>query len=350
MNDLERCANEALPWETLNNKSILITGATGLIGSFLVDVLMYRNLNFGGNITLYAVGRNDKTAKQRFEAAWEAPQFHFLQQSVEQPIKIDFKCDYIIHAASNAHPITFSTDPVGTMQGNYIGMLNLLEFARKNFVKRTLFVSSGEIYGQSSNETGSGFDENYSGTIDSTNSRSCYPISKRAAETLCACYTQQYGVETVIARPCHIYGATQTLDDSRVSAQFIRNVLAGQDIVMKSNGSQVRTYCYVSDCVSALLYILLCGATGEAYNIADKSSLVSIKELAEMVADVSHKQVVMEQPCDAEKSGYTKVQRAVLNAGKLEKLGWQARVHMQQGVERTVEILEHEDICSVKKL
>lgn len=337
--DLQRCIKENIPWEQLDGRKILITGASGLIGSFLVDLFMYRNRVCGSKISVCAMGRNFHTGQIRFKPYLGDKYFTFFEHDVTEALADLPKCDYIIHAASNAQPHVLASDPVGTMQGNYLGMYNLLEFARLNGTLKTLFVSSGEVYGVSY-EDGKAFDENFSGEINSVNPRSSYPISKLAAETLCAGYFAQYGVNTVIARPCYIYGPTRMETDTRVTAQFIKNSLLGQNILMKSLGTPVRTYCYVSDCVVAILAILLCGVPGEAYNIADKLSQVSIKEMAQMLADIANVEVQIELPPDFSPTPSGNIMRTVLNAEKVEKLGWSAKVHMREGLERTVEILK----------
>ena len=158
--------------------------------------------------------------------------------------------------------------------------------------------------------------------MDCTKPRSCYPSSKRASETLCASYSSEYGLDVVIARPSHTYGPYFTESDNRVYAQFIRNVLNVDDIIMKSTGSQFRSWCYVVDCVSALLHVLLKGKNGEAYNIADQSSNISIKDLAEMIAHIGDKKVVIQLPDDVEKAGYNVVKKSVFSTSKLESLGW----------------------------
>ena len=164
--------------------------------------------------------------------------------------------------------------------------------------------------------------------------RACYPESKRAAETLCASYAAQYGVDALVARLCHVYGPTFTASNSRADAQFIRKALAGEDIVMKSTGSQVRSFCYVADAVNALL-TLLAGAKGQAYNVANRASVASIRQYAETLADIAGVKVVFDVPPEAEKAGYTKITRAVLNPAKLEGLGWTPRYDLRQGLEAT---------------
>lgn len=330
---------DCIPIEQLKGCNVLVAGATGLIGSFLVDVLMLSNELLHYNINVFAMGRKKESLEKRFRSHLKSPFFHAIQHDVKFPLRCGYHFDYIINAASNAHPLAFSTDPVGTIMGNILGVYNLLEYAKHNGLERFLFISSGEVYGQG-NENVSAFDESYSGYVDNTNPRACYPNAKRAAETLCVSYTKQYGIDTVIARPCHIYGPTATKGDNRASAQFINNALSGKDIVMKSHGLQLRSYCYVADCVSGILTILLKGETGQAYNIANADSNVTIREMAEIIASVSGKKVVFEVPDEIEKAGYNPVARSILDASKLEKLGWKANYDMETGIKRTIDILK----------
>ena len=208
-----------------------------------------------------------------------------------------------------------------------------MEYGLQHGMKRFLYVSSGEIYGEGDGRV---FTEDYSGYVDCTKPRSCYPSSKRAAETLCAAYAAEYGADVVIARPCHTYGPHFTEQDNRVYAQFIRNVLRGEDIVMKSTGEQFRSWCYVVDAVSALLHILLKGACGEAYNIADAQSNVSIRTLAEAIAEIGGRKVVIDIPDADEKKGYNVVTKSVYATDKLQHLGWQVRTPLQQGLKNTI--------------
>ncbi len=325
---------EKFNFENLRNKSVAITGANGLIGSAIIDVLNYLNASLNYNITIIAIVRSN--IRERF---MKYSNLKVVKQDITNKIMLNDEVDYIIHAASNAHPIAYSMDPVGTMFGNFIGMKNVLEFAYTHNVKRIEYISSGEVYGQGEKDIIS-FNENYSGNINSTNPRSCYPISKLAAETLCVSYSKQYNLETVITRPCHIYGPTQTESDSRVSAQFIRNILNNEDIVMKSKGEQVRSYCFVLDCVTAILTVLLKGENSNAYNIANKDSVISIKDMAKVIASKKNKKVILELPTEVEKNGYTTITRAVLDTTKLEKLGWNAIWSFDKGIEETLKIMK----------
>ncbi len=318
----------------LDGKRFLITGATGLVGSFLADALIFMNETRGAGIEIYAAGRREEGVRARFGESFGRPYFHYLPYDAAKPIGFDAPVDCVVHAACSAHPLAYSKDPVGTMQANLVGTMNLLEYLRGQENARLLFLSTGEIYGENP-DLPNGFSETDHGWVDSMLPRSCYPESKRAAETLCAAYAAQYGVDAVVARLCHVYGPTLTSANSRADAQFLRKALAGEDIVMKSAGSQVRSFCYAADAVGAILTLLAAGGRGQAYNVANRDSVASIREYAETLADIAGVKVVFDLPPEAEKAGYTKITRAVFDAAKLEALGWQPRYTLREGLEAT---------------
>ena len=321
-----------LPWDNLSGCNILVTGATGLIGSCLVDNLMS---NPHKDYHVFAMGRNQERADSRFNRFKNDISFDFLLGDVTVPLQFEIPFHYIIHAASKASPNLFINNPVEIMKSNIFGVSNLIEYGLGHEMKRFLYVSSGEVYGV--NEASLLNERNY-GYVDILNIRSCYSSSKRAAETFAMSYAGEYGVDVVVARPCHTYGPYFTESDNRVYAQFIRNVLNGEDIVMKSAGTQYRSWCYVEDCVSALLYILLKGMNGEAYNTADKCSVVTIREMAEMIAHISGSKVAMQVPSDSEKKSFTPIRRAVFDTSKLEALGWSVSGTMEEKLRRTIDV------------
>lgn len=325
-------------YDFLKNKSILITGANGLIASCIVDILNYFNEKMNYNIQIYIMIRNQNRILSRF---LNYKKLTVVEQDVINEVRLEKDIDYIIHAASNAHPKVFSEDPVGTMLGNFIGMYNILEFARKNDIEKVVYVSSGEIYGQGEENIES-FTEVYNGKININNPRSCYPIGKISAETLCASYTAQYKVKSSIVRPCHIYGPTQTEFDTRAASQFIRDVLENKDIIMKSEGKQIRSYCFVLDCATAILTVLKNGENYNAYNIANKNSIISIRDLAETIAKYSGRKILFEIPTETEKASYNPVTRSVLSEEKLLNLGWKPIWNIEDGINETLKIMVHD--------
>lgn len=328
--DILQIFQSDLPWSKLSGTNILVTGATGLIGGCLVEALM---MNPNRDYQVYASGRNEDRAKKRFKDCSTNESFHFIKYDVTAPLEGNFQFDYIIHAASNASPNFFAQKPVEVIKSNVDGVVNLMEYGLRHGMKRFLYVSSGEVYGEGDGRV---FTEDYSGYVNCATPRACYPSSKRAAETLCVSYAAEYGADVVIARPCHTYGPHFTDQDNRVYAQFIRNVLRGEDIVMKSTGKQYRSWCYVVDCVSALLYILLKGKNGEAYNIADEASNISIRELAELVASIGGRKVIIDIPNTDEKRGFNVVMKSVYNTSKLKSLGWRITRCMRDNMTETI--------------
>ena len=337
--DVKECAMSTLPWERMAGCNVLVTGATGLLGSCLVEVLMQCPCQ---DLHVYAAGRNEERARHLFWDCVDSPRFHLLKYDVTQPLESEVLFHYIIHAASNASPSFFAKNPVEVMKANLIGTANLLDYGIAHDLRRFLYVSTGEIYGEGD---GNPFVEDYSGYVNTMSARSCYPSSKRAAETLCAAYVAECGMDIVVVRPSHTYGPHFTESDNRVYAQFIRNVLNGEDIVMKSDGAQYRSWCYVVDCVKGLLYVLLKGKTGEAYNVADTYSNISIRQLAEMVAEIGGSKVILDLPSDTERKGYNPVTKSVFSTEKLESLGWCVKGTMREKMEATIiECEKHEVI------
>ena len=311
---------------------ILVTGATGLIGSCIVDVLLEANASFGKKFEIYALGRNEDRLMSRFGTA---DGLNLIVQDVTEPIIVE-GLDYIIHAASNADPISYARYPVETIITNIQGAKSVLDYCKSKNT-RVLFTSTFEVYGKLEQDE---YDEEQYGIIDLNLIRSCYPESKRTAEMLFKSYTDEYGVDCVIARLSSIYGPTMKDDDSKAHAQFIRNALAGKNIVLKSKGDQIRTYCYVMDAVSGLLAVLFRGESGEVYNVANENSIVSIAELAQTIADYAGTKVVFDLPNEVESKGFSKAQNCVLKTGKIKDLGWNGRYDLKAGISETLTILK----------
>lgn len=337
--DIKNIIDLDLPWNKLQNHSLLFTGASGLIGTMLVDVLMAKNEKEQLNCKIYAVGRNEKKAKKRFVDYWENPCFCFVAMDVNKPIQFEENIDYIIHAASNTHPNLYASDPVGSLMTNLEGTYNLLEYGRTHNLKRMLFLSSVEIYGQAlhSNDV---FDEKYCGYIDCNGVRACYPEGKRAGEALCNAYISKYGLDIVIPRLSRVYGPTMRLDDSKAMSQFLMNGVRGEDIVLKSRGLQKFSYCYVGDVVQGLLYCLLRGKCGEAYNVCDVKTDMLLKDITQYIASLNGHEVVFHLPDADEQKGFSKVTVGVMDSTKLQSLGWRPFDDLKSGIKKTIEILQ----------
>ena len=336
LEDVERVAGLDLPWEKLRGKSVLISGATGLVGSFLVDVLLSRDI-VG---TVYALGRSEEKARSRFSRWAQDERFVFIPYDINRPlVREDLGVvDYILHMASNTHPMQYSTDPIGTITTNIIGLQNMLEFACAHGAERFAFASSNEIYGENRGDAEL-FSEDYCGYIDCNTLRAGYPESKRCGEALCQAYMRQKGIDVCIPRLTRSYGPTMLMSDTKAISQFIRKGIAGEDIVLKSAGTQYYSYTYVADAVSGLLTVLLRGKSGEAYNIADEASDMQLKDLAALIAQNAGSKVVFEIPDAVEAAGYSKATKARLDGSKLRELGWSPVYDLRSGIRRTMEIL-----------
>lgn len=321
----------------MDGKSILITGATGLICSAVADLLLTYSEMHGGNIHVYLAGRDEQKIKERFARFSEKPFCSFVRYDASKTNDLTVDCNYIIHGASNAYPARFLSNPVDTMLDNFDGIKELLTFAHKTNVSKTLFISSSEVYGRKTNMTP--FSESEYGYIDILNPRACYSMGKRAAETLCACYAKEKGVYVTIARPGHIYGPTASKGDNRISSAFAFDAVLGKNIVLKSDGAQIRSYCYVLDCASAILTILLKGENANAYNISNPDSIMSILEISQLYAREAGIELEFDLPTESEKSVFNPMNNSSLNSEKLLALGWKGMFDGKMGTEHTIRIL-----------
>lgn len=327
----------------LRGRTVLITGASGMLGSCLVDLLSAWNQTQAPPCRIAAVSRNLEAAGRRFGPVWEEGFFSFRAQDVCGRLDgLPGAVDYIIHAASNADPVSMAQYPVDTLMANVLGTKNLLDYGLCHGMKRFLYVSSGEVYGQPDGD-GADFTEGYCGALDLANMRSCYPEGKRAAEVLCQGYISQYGADAVIARPCHLFGPTMTGRDSRAASEFLRKAAAGEDIELKSAGLLERSHCYVLDAAAALLLVLSAGTCGQAYNIADRQYQMTIREFAERAAGAGGCRVACAQPSQLEVKGYSRASRMVLDASKTEALGWKPGRRGADAIRETVDILRQGD-------
>lgn len=337
--DISYVAGLPLPWEKLKDRSIMISGATGLVGSFLIDVIMEKNAE-GLGCTVYALGRNEQRAKERFSYC-DNGKLVFIPYDINKPLSRDDlgTVDYILHLASNTHPMAYATDPIGTITTNIIGVQNMLDFAAAHNATRCAFTSSCEIYGENRGDVEK-FDESYCGYIDCNTMRAGYPEAKRCGEALCQAYIKQKGLDIVIPRLTRSYGPTLLKTDTKALSQFIGKGVRGEDIVLKSAGTQYYSYLYIADTVSGLLTVLLKGETGEAYNIADEKSDIMLKDLAAIIAEKAGTKVIFELPDEVEKSGYSTATKARLDSAKISRLGWTAKYDIRGGIYRTVDILK----------
>lgn len=338
--DVRYAAGLRLPWNSLQGKKLLITGACGLIGSFAIDVLMEKNGSSDLNCKIYALGRNRRAAEERFADYWDNSLFCFLCHDVNSPLeeKTDEDFDCIIHLASCTHPVAYAQNPIATIATNVLGTNYLLRYAVGHHAQRFVFASSNEIYGENRGDAEL-FTETYCGYTDPNTLRAGYPESKRCAEALCQAYLKEKGINVVIPRFTRTYGPTMLMSDTKAVSQFIIKAVRGENIVLKSEGTQYYSYTYVADAVSGLFTVMLSGQCGEAYNIADIKSDIRLKNLAETAAEISHTKVIYDIPNATEKAGYSMATKARLDGNKLKSLGWDMKYDIHAGMERTIGIL-----------
>lgn len=322
----------------LENSTILVTGCTGLICSAVVDLLARWNETHDGKIRILAAARSAQKTAKRFARCYQADWFAFLPYDAASPeTRLEAACDYIIHGAGNASPGRIISEPVETMMSNFMGLKTLLDLARRQAAKRLLYISSSEVYGKKERNRPSRTDDY--GWIDLLNPRSSYSIGKCAAETLCASCHEEYGVDSVIVRPGHIYGPTASESDNRVSSAWAYAAARGENLIMKSDGAQLRSYCYCLDCASAILKVLLKGESVHAYNISNPDSVITIRELAEILTKTAGTELRTALPSEAERKGFNPMSDSSLDSSELLALGWKGLFDAERGLTHTVRIL-----------
>ncbi|MBQ6021787.1 MAG: NAD-dependent epimerase/dehydratase family protein [Clostridia bacterium] len=338
ISDLDEVLASLPALSSLEGKSVMITGAAGLVLSAVTDLLIRYNETHEKKIGILAAGRWPEEMTGRFGDYTEKPYFTFVRYDASRTDNsITLPCDYIIHGASNAFPEMIVKEPVETMLSNVLGVKYLLDYARECGAKRLLYISSSEVYGQK--QSAEPYREGEYGYIDLLSPRNSYSVGKRAAETLCASYAAEYGVESVIVRPGHIYGPTAAPQDNRVASAWSWAAAKGEPIIMKSDGAQKRSYCYCLDCASAILKVLLEGENTRAYNISNPASIVTIREMAALVAKAGNVPLSQAEATEAEKKGFNPMSNSSLDSAGLESLGWRGLFDAPRGFAHTVQIL-----------
>lgn len=306
-------------FEFFNHRRIAVLGASGLVGSFLVDCFLFANQSYHAEIDIIAVSRSREHLERRFGT--EGMHLHFLVSDVTE-LEFAEPVDILIHAASNAHPRAFRENPVEIMLSNFTGTQRCLEIARKNPGCRVLFVSSGEVYGN----------------IGNLSPRACYPISKMAGETLCLSYITEYGVDAVIVRLCHTFGPNSTAMDNRATAQFIGLAAKNEDIVMNSSGSQRRSFAYIADGAAGIFTAIIHGETGYSYDVAS-DEVISIREFAECCAKAVGRTVVRKEADAVGRAEASPIPSQIMKNENLKALGWKPVFSLYDGIEHSIRIL-----------
>ncbi|MFA6280889.1 MAG: NAD-dependent epimerase/dehydratase family protein [Candidatus Omnitrophota bacterium] len=337
--DLENICTSGLDWEKFKDSTVLISGAYGMLPLYMVFVLMHLNdIRPELNIKVLALCRNPEKAKKRFADFLNSPLFQVICADVVDKLKIKEKIDYIIHAASPASSQFYGSDPINVITPNILGTYNLLELAREKKSKGFLFFSSGEVCGAVNKNI---ISEEDSGYLDSMDVRSCYGESKRMGENMCKCWHYQYKIPTFVVRPEHTYGPAMDLEiDKRVFAEFVSNIVNGQDIVLKSDGLACRTFCYISDATEGFFRVLLKGNPGESYNVGNKDGQMAIGKLAHLLVSLfPEKKLKVVYASRDNNSFYLENKdkiRPVLSTAKIEKIGYRCRFSVKDGFLRTI--------------
>lgn len=350
LRDLHRLCELPLRWEALEGTRAVISGATGMFGTTLIDCLAAKRGRDGLDVTVCALGRSRGKARLRLPYG-EEPWYEFFEADlsepgVELPKARDGRRDLVFHLASPTHPRAYAEDPVGVVRGNVNGLENLFALLladgpAKGDATSLVLASSVEIYGENRGDV-ERFDEGYLGYLDCATMRACYPEAKRLCESLCLAYQAQHGIRSVICRIPRSFGPTLQRSDTKALSQFIGNALRGEDIVLKSAGTQRYSYLYSLDCVSALLWCATSGRAGEAYNAASLGVEPTLRDLAEGLAAHAGTHVVFDLPDATEAAGFSTATLALLDPAKIEGEGWRARWSLDEALDSTLRILKGE--------
>ena len=341
--DIERLAKSDILAELRENSSILITGATGLICSQIVRALACHSELQSKNLRILAQVRNEAKARRAFGDLLEAGMVSLCIGDITEPIMAEEPVDFIIHGASATSSRYFVEKPVETIVTALKGTQNVLEFARQKQVEKMVYLSSLEVYGTPEKTEGFITETDY-GYIDPTQVRSSYSEGKRMAECMCVSYAKEYGVPVVVARLSQTFGPGVSYDDGRVFAEFARCAIEKQNIVLHTEGRTLRTYCYLRDAVNALFYLMLRGDAGEAYNVTNMETAISIRDMAQLVCSLvpdESVQTIVDIPENIASFGYNPEMVIRLDSRKLQKLGWEASVGIKEMFVRLIRSMSY---------
>ena len=327
----------------IRNSTILVTGATGLVGSNLIKLLLCINRKQNLNLKILACARNESKIKQILSEVLNREELKIILYDVNENAAIQEDVDYIIHTVSITNSKDMIIKPVETILTTVLGTKNILELAREKNVKKIIYISSMEMYGNVGQfmEEKEFITEEDVGYLDPLIVRNNYPESKRMAENLCVAYEKQYGVNVVIARLSQTFGAGILPTDNRVYAQFIKSVMNSENIVLHTSGNSDGNYCYLRDVLAALLILMKRGNIGEAYNICNEECHTTIKQMANMVSEKISKgvcKVIFDIP-DSNIYGYAAETKMKLTSAKMRELGWAPTINLTEAYERTINYL-----------
>lgn len=337
--DIERIIAAGPDWRRFSGKTVLITGAAGFLPAFLVGTLTgLKQSGAADGVKVIALVRDAARASARLRHLLQEPALRLLVQDVCDPPPSDIRADFVIHAASHASPKFYRADPIGTIGPNVAGTQHMLQLARRSGAEAVLYLSSSEIYGALP-AAAVPTPEDAVGAVDPLDPRSCYAESKRMGEALCLAWKCQHGVPVKIARPYHVYGPGMSLDDGRVFADFVADVVADRDITLYSAGTATRSFCYLAEATGAFFRILLDGEAGQAYNVGNPDAEISIRDLAAVLAgldpDARLKVVTVGRDAGAAYMP-SAIERSCPDIGRITALGWKPVIGIEEGFARTI--------------
>ncbi len=334
--DLEKVKNEKINFDYFENKKVLITGANGMLARYLIYYLMYLNDTNDTKIKIYALARNKDSLDKNFMIEKRNDVIPIIKDICDE-VNIDDNIDLIFHFASSANPKTILSNPIEIIEANVIGTLNVLKFAKKNN-SEVIFSSTREIYGKMPDGVES-ISEQDMGILECFDTRACYPESKRMAETILVNYNAIYNIPFLNLRIAHVYGPGMNINnDGRIMSDLIENAVKKEDIILKSTGEAKRAFCYITDAISAIMYIIVNGNRNETYNISNETEEVKINDLANLIADMyKEDNIKVKYEINTNTKAYTNFKRVGLNTSKLESLGWKPKVYLKDGIKRTVD-------------
>lgn len=343
--DMEDIIGRKVPWNDFHERKVLITGAGGMLGAYMVITLLWLR-KYGINVQIYALVRNEQKFRSQFHEFLNDDQLHIIVSDLSEPIHLNINVDYIIHAASLASSQYYASKPMEVMTPNTIGTYYLLQYAKEKCVKGFLFFSSAEIYGALQGVQS--ITENTLGFVDPLDIRNCYSESKRAGEAMCLAGYIERGIPCKIARIFHTYAPTMDIEnDKRVFSDFVRNIIQNQDIVMKSKGLSKRSFCYITDAIAALFLVLLCGKSGEAYNICHSEEFISISELAQRILSIAPekglKVIIQDREANDSYMENQDVGSIPPDNKKVRQLGAYFHVGIEEGFQRVIKFFQEQE-------
>lgn len=332
--DLEIILSSPIDWEMFRDKTVLVTGATGRLGMYLVEAVSKANIDWNLNTTILVAARSGQKLRDVFGNSLELPYIHAIVQDITEPVCWDGDVHFIFHTAGMASPQDFTDTPVDTLWGHVQGTRNILELAREKHAEKVLYVSTVEVYGEWKRE--GGIRETDMGVLYCDHARACYPEAKRLCETMFAAYEAQYGIPYVGVRLCHTFGPGISLYDGRAFSEFINSALNSRDIILQTDGSAMRTYTYVADAIGAALLAFTKGKE-HYYNVANVDNLISIRDLAELVAgmDIRKQSKVVYANGKGQTLKYLPFHLGIMDVSRILQLGWSPKVGIKDAFQYT---------------